>query len=146
MSAILLDPEAAEASLPPEFHGFFAGLSERRIAFPRCRACDRSHWYPMKRCPHCYGSDIGWEPVAGEARLQTWTTVMRAFSATFADDVPYVVGLVEFPELPGIRLIARIVGAHDAELVFDLPLAPVFAEGADRRPSVAFQPAGRDAP
>jgi uncharacterized OB-fold protein len=118
-----------DASFPEEFAGFWNGLREGRIRFPRCRACGRTHWYPMQRCPFCYSVDLEWHAVSGAATLYTWTVVRRTFAPDFP--APYIVGLVEFPEVPGTRLITNIVDVDPASLDFGMPLEPVFVvEGA----------------
>jgi uncharacterized OB-fold protein len=135
------DPRPSEAAYPAEFHPFWEGLRAGRISFPKCRSCGRTHWYPMKRCPHCLATEFDWLPVSGRGRLHSWTVVRRAFSADQADKVPYVVGLVEFDEVPGTRLITNIVGTDPQALAVDMPLEPVFADDGTAPPTVRFRPA-----
>lgn len=129
------------AGLPPEFGGFFEHLRAGRIAFPCCRACSRLHWYPMKRCPHCYSNDLAWEEVRGEMALYTWTSVQRGFSDAFKDKVPYIVALVEFSAAPGIRLVTNIIDAEEEALAIGMPVEPVFLGQNEATPSVVFRPA-----
>jgi uncharacterized OB-fold protein len=42
--------------------------------------------------------------------------------------VPYVIGIVEFPDLGGIRLISNIVDAPADELRLGLPLELIWGE------------------
>jgi uncharacterized OB-fold protein len=128
----------AEADFPAEFAGFWSGLRERRISFPRCSDCGKVHWYPMQRCPFCHGAALEWMPVAGKASLYTWTVVRRSFSPDFP--APYVVGLVEFAEVPGTRLVTNIVGADPGLLRIGMTLEPVFAIDGNALPSVRFRP------
>ena len=63
----------------------------------------------------------------------------RAFSPEFADKVPYVIGLVEFADAPGIRYLADIINVEPKRLIIDMAVDAVFATS---HPSlVHFQPA-----
>ncbi len=136
----LSEPRAAEAKYPGEFRPFWDGLRRQRISFPRCTACGRTHWYPMNRCPHCLGGDFDWPAVSGRASLHSWTVVRRAFSPEWTARLPYVVGLVEFGEVPGTRLITNIVDCALADLAVDMALDPVFSDDGVSLPTVCFRP------
>jgi uncharacterized protein len=131
----------SEAGYPAEFRPFWSGLRERRISFPQCTACGRTHWYPMKLCPHCLGENFTWQSVSGAGTLYSWTVVRRAFSAEQAGRIPYVVGLVAFEEVPGTRLITNIVDCDIEELAIDMKVDPVFSVDATAPPTVCFRPA-----
>ncbi len=130
-----------ELSRAPEFEGFFAGLSRHELCFPRCRDCGRFHWYPLKHCPHCQGSDIGWQAVAGPAQLYSWTVVRYAFDPDFAGRLPYIVALVAFDEAPGVRLVSNLIEVETEDLEIGQALEPVFP--GDER--VLFRPRSREA-
>lgn len=147
MTAPLATAGEQAASMPQEFRGFFENLRAGRIAMPGCRACGELHWYPMKRCPHCYSADLDWRTLEGAATLWSWTSVRRGFSEGFRDKVPYIVGLVEFAGAPGIRLITNIVEAGEDDLALGMALEPVFSGQNEDIPLVVFRPsAGSVAP
>ncbi|MGI9477641.1 MAG: Zn-ribbon domain-containing OB-fold protein [Hyphomicrobiaceae bacterium] len=74
----------------------------------------------------------------GRGKLHSWTVVRRAFSPEFADKIPYVIGLVEFADAPGIRYLADIINAEPEQLVIDMAVDAVFDTS---NPSlVHFQP------
>src|SRR5690349_4188942 len=89
-------------STPDEFKPFFSALSRRTIAFPKCEQCGRFHWYPMMRCPHCLGERIGWKDVRPKGSVYTWTVYRHAFQPAWKTKLPYVVGVVEFDDAPGV--------------------------------------------
>lgn len=129
----------SEAS-QPEFQPFFEHLQARRIAFPRCEACGRFHWYPMPRCPHCQSSRIVWQPVSGKAEIFSFTNVEHAFDKSRRERLPYIVALVTFEDAPGVRLITNIVDADYAGLRIGTAIEPVFSPGEEGRPLVNFRP------
>lgn len=137
----LTDAQAARlADHPPRYRPFWEHLAAGEIAFPHCTACGAAHWYPMTRCPHCLAQTFDWTPVDGRGRLYAWTVVRRPFSPEFADRLPYIVGLVEFAETPGIRLITTIVDSAPDRLTIDAPVAPVVVNDAQTLPTVNFRP------
>lgn len=125
--------------MPPEFDGFLANVSDGRIAFPRCRACGRFHWYPMPRCPHCRSTDIDWQPVAGPAQVFSFTIVRHGFDKRRAAALPYVVGLVTFADAPGVRLVTNIVGTGALEIAIGDAVVPIFASDDPHGAAVVFR-------
>ena len=133
----LLPPDAVE--YPAGFRAFWSALRDGYVAFPHCRRCDKLHWYPMALCPHCYSSDLDAASVSGEGTLYSWTTVLRSFASDMP--APYTVGLVEFPECPGIRLITNIVDCEPNSLRFGMRVSPVFIDNKEEElPRVVFRP------
>lgn len=125
----------------PEFLPFWRHVAEGRLCFPMCRSCGRRHWYPLPRCPHCFGADIGWQPAGPDGTLFSWTVVHHVFAPEFAGKVPYIVGLIAFADAPGIRLITEVRGPTEDSLRIDMPMQAVFT----RRPGAEglhFVPAG----
>lgn len=99
----------ADASEVELFRPFFAALAADELRFPCCEQCGRFHWYPKVWCPYCQSPGLTWKRVQGDGTLFSWTTVHRAFSHEFEADVPYTLGLVEFSDAPGVRLLARLM-------------------------------------
>lgn len=109
----------------PLFTPYFAGLAAGELRFPRCDGCGRFHWYPKLRCPHCGGTALTWVGVDLTGTLFSWTTVRHPFSPDFRDRVPYIVGLVELPGAPGVRLVTQVVLPDGAEPRCGLPVRVV---------------------
>ncbi len=132
--------ETATNDILPEFSGFFDSARQHRLAFPCCRGCGAFHWYPMPRCPHCRGNDVEWRQVSGRGTLFSFTRVMHAFDKSRAGALPYVVGLVEFSDAPGVRLVTNIVDSPLDALRIGQSVEPVFRL-EDGRPIVEFRTA-----
>ena len=109
---------------------YWEGLRHDELRVRVCDACGRAAFPPMPGCPHC-GNETGTVVVAsGDASLYSCTVCHVAFDPMFADDVPYVVGVVDLPE--GARLIARLEDVGVDELRDALPLRVRWpARGAD---------------
>jgi hypothetical protein len=90
----------------------------------------------MKRCPYCQNGDITWASIAGPGRLHSWTVIRHPFDPDFAAHLPYIVGLVEFDDAPGVRLITHMLPPEPERLCTDMPVLPVF--GTDPRTPSPF--------
>jgi len=79
-----------------------------RFTLPRCSDCGKFHFYPRPACPHCAGVRLVWAEASGRGAVYSHSTVHRAPSPAFKDEVPYVVAIVKSDEGP--HLLSRIVG------------------------------------
>lgn len=84
------------------------------VALPLCLDCDRYHWYPLGRCPHCYSDRLVWMAVDGRATVFSATTVRYAFTERTRGTTPYGLALVAFDVAPEIRMVCRAVGPTPA--------------------------------
>ena len=107
---------------------FRAGIGEGRLLVRRCLACGRAAYPPMPGCPHCGATDGEVVEAAGIGTLHSWTVCHVPFDPDLADEVPYVVGLVDLPE--GARLVARLE-IDGTDLVADRSLRAEFPVGPD---------------
>jgi uncharacterized protein len=92
---------------------FWAGLREGDLRIQRCAACQTWIWAPQWRCASCGGWELGWETVAQEGRIFSWTRCWHAFAPVLKDHLPYVAALVELPEAGNRRLLGMLVGPTD---------------------------------
>lgn len=124
---------------PAEFAGFLEHAREGRLAFPRCAACGRFHWYPMPVCPHCQNPEIDWTPVPGAGEIFSFTTVRHAFDPRRRDRLPYVVALVTFDHAPGVRLITNIVDSPHEAIAIGRAVEAVLPPAGGGDPPVLFR-------
>jgi len=105
---------------------FFAAAARGELAVPRCDACGRYIWYPDSRCPACGNESLTWTVVSGRGTLFSWAVVERAFLPAFAEQVPFVTGLVALDEDPAVRIVSYIVDAEPQSLRPELALVVDF--------------------
>jgi uncharacterized OB-fold protein len=108
---------------------YWEAARERRLLIQRCPACGEHQFYPRGHCVHCFAAGPEWVEASGTGRLHTFSVVHRTADASFADDVPYVFGIVELDEGP--RLTARVVDTPLDELACDMPVRIVFTPATD---------------
>jgi uncharacterized protein len=124
----------------PQFSEFWAGLRRGVCQIRRCRECNAKHWPPRFVCPRCQSFEIAWDPVPAIGTLYTWTVV--AHQTTPGMTPPYVVGLVELDEAPGVRLVGNVVNCDPAALTVGHHLTGTFEEIGEGVTVLNWEPAG----
>jgi uncharacterized OB-fold protein len=120
-------PVKPEPRPTPETLPFWEGCAAGELRIQHCRSCDRHVFYPRLLCPHCGSGELEWVVSDGTATLHSYVISHRP-APGFADDVPYVIAVVELPE--GVRMMTNLVGVdpEPAELPLDMPLRVVFEQ------------------
>ena len=117
---------------------FWEAASDGRLAAQQCRSCGQSWHPPLPACPHCHGTDLGWRELSGAGTVYTYTVVRHATHVALADQVPYVVAIVELAEGP--RLVTRITGCPPGEVRAGMPVRVCFRPVADGVKLAYFEP------
>lgn len=135
--------------LPPQplpdvdTEGFWKATAEGRLALCRCTECRRWQHPPLERCGKC-GGPTAFEDTSGRGRLYSYIVERRGSVTGYLAELPYVVGLIELDDQPGLRLPALLpdLGPEDVEIGAEMavdfvPLAggsyvlPVFRPAVD---------------
>jgi uncharacterized OB-fold protein len=103
---------------------YWEAAREGRLLIQRCAACGEYQFYPRGHCVHCSAAGPEWIEANGTGRLHTFSVVHRTATQAFAEDVPYVVGILELDDGP--RLTVNVVDTPLEELACDLPVRVVF--------------------
>lgn len=97
-------PDLSDATTAP----YWEATARHELVLPRCESCGMMFFPPREFCPGCWSRELSWQPTGGGGSVWTFTEVHVAFyDDTWADDVPYVVAVVELDEGP--RLLANLV-------------------------------------
>ncbi|WP_285686199.1 OB-fold domain-containing protein [Actinoplanes sp. NBRC 103695] len=113
----------------PELEPFWDGTEKDELRVQRCSACGAVRWPPRPACFRCGGLEVGWVPAAGCGELYSWTVVARSTLPDFADQVPYVVGVVALEGLP-VRVIGRVETDDPWGLQVGIPVTVAFRDHA----------------
>lgn len=92
----------------PLLRGFWSNAADGVLAVPRTSGGEWQ-WYPKTE-------DVEWVPVSGRGTVFSWTEVHQVFLPAFADQVPYLTGLVSLDDAPQIRLATRFVDCDSIEI------------------------------
>jgi hypothetical protein len=120
-------PDPRPVPEPDEVTAFFWDAArEGRLEIQRCESCELYQYPPDVACVHCQSTELTPTPVSGRGSLYSYTRVDRAFHAGFAQKLPYVIGLIELEEQPGLKVLTNIVGAGPEDLKVGMPLEVTF--------------------
>ncbi len=88
--------------------GFWAGCAEQQLRFQACAACGTLRHPPTPVCGHCRSTAVTWVQAPQEGEVFSFTTVYHAGHDAVILRLPYVVALIQFANLPSVRLITNI--------------------------------------
>ena len=125
-------------ALEQHTEAFWRACRAGRLEFTRCVACGWLIHPSRPMCPRCRGRELSVETVSGRARLHSYTVNHQRWFP--GQPVPYVIGLVELVEQPGLRLTTNIVNCPIDELEIGMPLRVVFEDLNDDIALPLFEP------
>jgi uncharacterized OB-fold protein len=126
--------------IDPETAFFWAATKQHRLEFLYCADCDRYVHHPQPLCPGCLGSTLAPRAVSGRGTVYTFTVAEQAFHPFWADRLPYVLGVIELAEKPGLRFLSQLVDVDpDTDLV-GLPVEVVWEDVDDEVTLPFFRP------
>lgn len=122
----------------PVTQPFWDGTKAGELRLQRCEDCAEHVFYPRIACPFCGSPRLEWTPVSGRARLSSYI-INHVPAPGFADDVPYVIAIVQLDEGP--RMITNLVNVppDPRALPLDLPLELIIEPRGDQALPL-FQP------
>ncbi len=107
---------------------FWQGGREGSLVLLRCRRCGFYLHPPSPVCPRDRSTDVGPEAVSGRATVASFTVNRHPWLPM---PLPYVIGLVELVEQPGLRLTTDIVRCPPDEVQIGMEVQVVFEHHRD---------------
>lgn len=107
---------------------FWAAARTGRLVLPRCANCAYLQWPPERVCPECQHTGRLWQEFPAEGTLWSYAVYHRALDPAFADQVPYVVGLVE---LDAGRKMYGLMKDHESAVWIGQRVRGVFENATD---------------
>jgi hypothetical protein len=108
-------PEPDEASAP-----FWEGSLKGELRLMRCNGCKTVRLPSRKHCDECLSDDYEWITASGNGTLRTFGVMHQKYHPGFADEMPYVVAIVELEEGP--RLPTNLVEMDDRQPEVGMPV------------------------
>lgn len=114
-------------AMTPETQPFWDGAARGELVIERCRQCGHNVFPARGICSRCRGRDMANVVVDSPGRVYSYTVNHNPWFPGM--DVPFTLVLVEFPDVPGIRLVGRL-RAPDLDAVrIDAEVRIGFEEG-----------------
>jgi uncharacterized OB-fold protein len=126
-------PRPTAASLP-----FWEAAKRHELQIQCCGSCRANIFYPREMCPECLSSDLKWTAVSGKGTVYSYTIAEAPTHPTFAEDVPYVIAIVELAEGP--RIATNITGCTPDAVQVGMPVEVTFDDVTPEITLVKFRP------
>jgi uncharacterized OB-fold protein len=127
-------PHPTEVTRP-----FWEAAKRHELQIQQCQACRAHIFYPREVCSACLSPNLAWVKISGKGTLYSYTIAQQPTHAAFAEDVPYVIAIVELAEGPHIT--TNIVGCQPEDLKVGMPVAASFIDVTPEVTLVKFRPA-----
>ena len=104
---------------------FWAACRSHRLTAQKCGNCGALVFPGLEICPACWERSLGWTDVSTEGSIWSYVVYHRAFHPGFADELPYVVAIVENAD--GVRYTGRVAGRRE-DVAVGAKVRAVFAD------------------
>lgn len=88
--------------------GFWESCNEKRLRFQCCAQCATARHPPTPVCARCRSLEQAWKETAGRGTVYSYTVIHHASHEAVKPNLPYVVAVVEFDDVPGVRLVTNV--------------------------------------
>ena len=122
-----------------ETRPYWESCRRGQLVIQQCALCQEYQFYPRGICAHCWTEDVHWVAATGRGTVWTYTVTYQNRTPGFAEEVPYVLALVELEE--GVRLFTNIIECNPQEVRIGLPVEVTFVRANDRVTVPYFKPA-----
>ena len=128
-------PRPAPESLP-----YWQAAAAHRLEIPQCEACGGPWFPPSRTWPLCLSPKVRFSQVSGRGKVFSFVIYDRVYHPSFAEDVPYVVALIELEEGP--RIVSNVIGIAPDDVRCEMPVEVWFDDVADGVAVPKFRPRG----
>lgn len=118
---------------------FWENCRNHRLTFQKCGDCGHRVHPPLPVCPRCQSLNRLWPEAPAEAIVFSFTWIHTAAHDSVADCLPYNAALVEFPALPGVRLVTNVINVKPGGLAIGDRVNLVWEDGEDDQPLPRFR-------
>lgn len=129
--------------ISPLNHAYFEGNMLGELRLRRCLACAARFRFAHDLCPICWSPALGWDKAAGRGKISHFSIVHQAPSPAFAQDIPYVIALIELDE--NVRMMSNITGCAPEEIHIGMAVEVYFEPRGDTSIPL-FRPASTGTP
>ena len=119
---------------------FWDACRRGQLLIQKCDRCDEYQYYPRGICANCWSEDIKWVTSSGKGTVWTYTVTYQNRTPGFAEDVPYVLALVELEE--GVKMFTNIIECAPSDVSIGMPVEVTFVQANNQISVPYFKPAG----
>ena len=109
-----------------------------RLVIQKCDNCSEFQFYPRGICANCWSNDIKWYPATGKGTVWSFTVTYQNRTLGFAEDVPYILALVELEE--GVRMFTNIIDCQPTDVSIGMDVEVTFVQANNQISIPYFKP------
>ena len=122
----------------PDTAAYWDACQRHELLIQRCSTCGELQFYPRNVCTSCGSNSLDWVTASGHGKVLSRTIVRRAVSAAYADDVPYVIALIELQE--GVVMMSKVVGCEPESVHTGMAVEVNFEDWSEQVSMPVFVP------
>ena len=122
-----------------ETRPFWEACRREELLIQKCSACGEYQFYPRGICANCWTTGIAWVKASGKGTVWSYTVTYQNRTAGFAEEVPYVLALVELEE--GVKMFTNIIQCGPGDVTIGMPVEVTFVPATDQISVPYFKPA-----
>ena len=109
------------------------------LVIQKCDDCGEYQFYPRGICSNCWSINIQWVKSTGKGTVWTYTVTYQNRTLGFAQDVPYILALVELDE--GVKMFTNIVDCEPSNVQIGMSVEVTFVQANNQISVPYFKPA-----
>jgi uncharacterized OB-fold protein len=119
---------------------FWQAARQGKLAIQQCKDCGKFIYYPSVVCEQCLSDRLEWKEVSGRGTVESFTTVYRAFTEEFSEDIPYTVALVRLDV--DVLLLTWLTDVEPDAVKIGMEVEVTFERVSDEISLHRFRPVG----
>ena len=110
---------------------YWKAATENRLVLQRCSDCGTYQWGPEWTCHNCCSENLFFEEIPPLGRIYSYERVWHPVHPALAEQGPYIVVLVEFPNHDSARMVGNLLGDPLQEVKIGGSVEAVFEHNAE---------------
>jgi uncharacterized OB-fold protein len=122
----------------PETKAWWDACRGHKLMVQHCLQCGAFQFYPRIVCSKCMSDRLEWRQSCGHGVVSTYTICRLPVGEGYADDVPYVIALIQLKEGP--TMMSNIVQCDPDSVKTGMPVEVVFETWTEEITMPQFRP------
>jgi uncharacterized OB-fold protein len=119
---------------------YWEGCRNRQLLIQRCGKCRHHQFYPRSICTACMAEDPEWVESGGHGTVRSFTVIRHPVSKAYAEEVPYVIALIQLDEGP--VMMSSLLDCEPENARTGARVEVVFEDWTDEVTMPKFRPLG----
>lgn len=129
----IIHPEMDHDSAP-----YWQSLREHQAKLQKCSKCGRFRFPPSASCYYCGTLGGEWTAISGRGNIYTWTVIHHPIDPRLANEVPFIIVLVESEEGP--RIAGRLLSCEREQIKIGMPVKARYDDLDNELTLLNFEP------